>query len=89
MELHLELLLGRRVFSRDGVSLGRIEEIRANESGEISEFLIGEPALLERFASLGLIRYRKRGYRIRWDQLDWTNLEKARLRCGAEELAAL
>jgi sporulation protein YlmC with PRC-barrel domain len=88
MELHVELLLGRCVFSRDGLSIGRIEEIRATEEGEITEFLVGEPALLERFAALGLIRYRKRGYRIRWDQLNWSNLDKPSLMCGIEELAA-
>jgi hypothetical protein len=89
MELHIELLLGRCVFSRDGDSVGRIEEIRATEGGEITEFLIGEPALLERFAALGLITYAKHGYRIRWDQLNWSNLDKPRLTCEIEELAPL
>lgn len=89
MELHIELLLGRCVLSRDGTSVGRIEEIRATDEGEITEFLIGEPALLERFAALGLIRYRKHGYRIRWDQLNWSNLDRPRLTCGIEELASL
>lgn len=88
-EVHLELLLGTRVLSRDGRPVGRIEEIRAGAHEEIVEFLIGEAALLERLSAVGLFRRKKKGYRVRWDQIDWSDLKRPRLTCPVRELARL
>ena len=91
-EIHLELLLGRPVRARNGRRIGRIEEVRAGEHAEVTEFLVGEMALIERLAAMGLFeprQGRKRGYRIRWDQLDWSDLYKPRLTCSVEELERL
>ena len=91
-EVHLELLLGRPVRARNGKLLGRIEEIRAGEHEVVVEFLVGERALLERIAALGLVEFKrsgKRGYRIRWDQMDWSDPYNPRINCLADELEML
>jgi hypothetical protein len=85
-DVHLEMLLGTRVWSREGRPVGRIEEFCAGPHGEILEFHVGEGALLERLSAMGLFQRRKKGYRIRWDQIDWTDLTRPRLTCGVGEL---
>jgi hypothetical protein len=85
-EVHLELLLGTRVWSLDGRAVGRIEEIRAGDHAEILEFHVGKRALLERLSAIGLLQWPKKGYRVRWDQLDWTDLKRPRLTCAISEL---
>jgi hypothetical protein len=87
--LHVELILGTPILSAEGRPVGRIEEICANERGEISEFHIGERALLERLAAMGLFRRVKKGYRVRWDQIDWSEPRKPRLTCPIDQLARL
>ena len=95
-ELHLELLLGKRVRDADGKPVGRIEEFRAeHEGGEwvVREYLVGSYGLLERLAVWSIVRApfggrgRGRGYKIRWDQLDVTDLDHPRTRCRRVELA--
>ena len=91
-ELHLELLLGRPVRAMNGRRIGLIEEVRAGEHEAVEEFLIGERALRERLAAIGLFERKqgaKRGYRIRWDQLDWSDLYNPRINCPVEELEKL
>ncbi len=88
-EIRLELLLGTRVFSREGRSIGRIEEVRAEENAEITEFLVGQRALMERLSAIGLFHWKQKGYRVRWDQLDWSDVKRPRLTCGVEELARM
>lgn len=86
-EDRIELLLGRPVVARNGRRIGRIEEIRADDNGYIVEFLVGERALLERLSALGLFNAGKRkGYSIRWDQLDLSDLAHPRLNCTVDEL---
>jgi sporulation protein YlmC with PRC-barrel domain len=87
--LRLELLIGTPVLSLDGKSIGRIEEIIAGEHAEIAEFHIGEDALLERLSALGLFRGKKKGYRVRWDQLDWSIRKRPRLTCDVSDLESL
>ena len=87
-EVHLELLLGMEVLSREGRRVGRIEEIRA-EDREITEFLIGEGALIERLSAMGLFHWKKKGYRVRWDQIDWADMDRPRLTCRVSDLARL
>ena len=53
-ELHVELLLGQKVFAMNGLSLGRLEEIRTESNRGhfyVTEFLVGKYAVLERLAA--------------------------------------
>lgn len=97
-EVHLELLLGKRVLNPKGKPVGRIEEVRAEQQGDewfVHEYLIGTAALLERLSAwrigLGILRLlgaRKihGGYSVPWDKLDLTDPEKPRLLCPLDEL---
>lgn len=97
-EIHLELLLGKQVLDSTGQSIGRIEEVRAEQQGNewvIQEYLIGSAALLERLSAwtlglsiLRLLGARKihAGYRVPWDKLDLTNPDRPRLSCSLQEL---
>jgi hypothetical protein len=99
MEVHLELLLGRRVRDARGRSIGRIEEVRAEwHDGEwvVVEFLVGRYALFERLAASSLARaiLRSRGRvgrgcpgRIGWDEIDLSDPADPRLRVPPERLA--
>jgi hypothetical protein len=100
-QINLELLLGRAVRSRDGQSIGRIEEIQAEPRGSdfvVVEYHIGPPALLERLsgstigaAMLDLLHLRDRdkGRRVPWDKLDISNPRHPRLLCEPSELPSL
>src|ERR1041385_742140 len=96
-EINLELLLGKKVYSRNNKPVGRIEEIHAEpRDGEcfVEEYLIGSYGLFERLAAwtviLPLINLpgikSGRKYRIGWDKLDLSDPKKPRLRCLASEL---
>ena len=96
-ELHIELLLGRRVAGPDGEPVGRIEEVCAEPAGPdfaIAEYHLGVDAALERLSAsslslFGLGRRRCRGYRVPWDKLDLSDPEHPRLICPVAELASL
>ena len=99
-QIHAERLLGKKVFALNGHSIGRLEEIRtAKDRGHyfVSEFLIGNYAVLERFSawSIGraLLRIfgakREEGYRIRWDQLNLSDPGRPQLLCDVDELLPL
>ena len=99
-ELHVELLLGEKVFAMNGQSIGRLEDIRAEVNRGhyfVSEFLVGSYAVLERLAAwrigravLRVLRAkRKEGYRVRWDQLDLSDPERLRLLCDVDDLMPL
>jgi hypothetical protein len=96
-EVFADLLLNRRVRALNGRVIGRIEEIKAEESRgawHVSEYLIGSFVLLERLAGhplgrsvLHVFRLRKGGgYRVRWDQMDVSDAMKPRLTCSVDEL---
>lgn len=96
-EVHVELLLGEKVFALNGQAIGRLEEIRTEiNRGHffVSEFLVGSYAMLERLAAwrvgravLRVLGARQReGYRIRWDQLDLSDPERPRLLCDVDDL---
>jgi sporulation protein YlmC with PRC-barrel domain len=96
-EVHLELLLGRRVLDPLGKSVGRIEEVIAEHRGDecvVREYLVGSSALLHRLSAVEIGRYFLRllrakeavGYRVAWDQVDLTNPEKPCLNCDVSEL---
>ena len=100
-EIHLELLIGKRVFARNGRSIGRLEEVRAelNTRGScfVTEFLVGSYAFLERLAAWRMAREimrtlhvpRNEGYRVRWEQLDLSDPRRPRLLCEVDELMPL
>ena len=99
-QLHVELLLGEKVLALNGVSIGRLEEIRTEVNRGhyyVTEFLVGSYAVLERLAAWRIGRavlrvvgaQRKEGYRIRWDQLDLTDPQRLRLMCEVDELMPL
>jgi sporulation protein YlmC with PRC-barrel domain len=97
-EIHLELLLGKRVFALNGRPLGRLEEVRAelNNRGSyyVTDFLVGSYAVLERLAAwkmgrslLRLFRARRsEGHRIRWDQIDLSDPRRPKLKVEVDEL---
>lgn len=99
-QLHVELLLGKKVLGLNGVSIGRLEEIRTEVNRGhlyVTEFLVGSYAVVERLAAWRIGRavlrvfgaQRKEGYRIRWDQLDLSDPQRLRLMCEVEELMPL
>ena len=100
-EIHIERLLGKRVFALNGRSIGRLEEIRAEvikNQCYVKEFLVGSYAMFERLAALRIARALltlfnrgkdSHGYRVMWDQLDLSNPEQPRLRCKVADLAPL
>jgi sporulation protein YlmC with PRC-barrel domain len=87
--LRVELLIGTPVLSIDGKRVGRIEEVRAGDGGEVAEFLLGRGALLERLSAVGLFHRKKNGYRVRWDQMDWSDRKRPRLNCDQSEIEPL
>jgi sporulation protein YlmC with PRC-barrel domain len=98
--VHVELLLGEKVFAQNGKPIGRLEDIRTEKNRGhlfVSEFLVGNYAYLERFAGWRMGRVllrlfgarRNEGYRIRWDQLDLSDPHRPRLLCGVNELLRL
>lgn len=99
-QLHVELLLGEKVLAMNGLSIGRLEEIRTEVNRGhfyVTEFLVGSYAFLERFAAWRIGRAvlrvfgarQKQGYRIRWDQLDLSDPRRLRLMCEVDELLPL
>jgi len=99
-EIHLELVLGKRVYALNGRTVGRIEEARAemqDGSAFVNEFLIGTYSFFERFSAweigraiLGVFGSSiKSGYRVRWDQIDFSNLQHPSLTCEVSDLSPL
>lgn len=91
-EVHLELLLGRKVHDTRGRPAGRIEDVLADRTDlacVVREFHLGPHALLERL-SLPLTRaVRGRAHRLRripWDRLDLSDPSHPKLTCTREEL---
>ena len=100
-DVHLELLIGRRVRARDGRSIGRLEEVCAEPQGSdliVTEYHVGSYAVLERLSawSIGRTLLRlfgptgQRGdYRVPWDKLDLSDPRQPRLLCEVSDLAVL
>jgi hypothetical protein len=90
-EIRVDRLLGRRVYARNNRRVGRIEEFRVEKRGSgwvIVAYVLGSAGLLERLdVGLRLLLGSKRHNVIaRWDQMDISDPDRPRLRCGAEEL---
>ncbi|HYK21138.1 MAG TPA: hypothetical protein VEV42_10415 [Pyrinomonadaceae bacterium] len=98
--VHVQLLLGEKVFAQNGQSIGRLEDIRTEmDRGQyfVSEFLVGSYAFLSRLAAWRMGRTllrlfgarRSQGYRIPWDKLDLSDPHRPRLLCEVKELMRL
>ncbi len=96
-EVHLELLVGRKVHDPTGRPAGRIEEVHAERIAEecyVREYLLGPAAMLERFAVRfsGLRVARLFGVEpkpprvVAWELMDLSDPKRPRLLCRAEEL---
>ena len=99
-DIHLELLLGRRVCGPDGKSAGRIHEILAERQGEewvITEYHIGPTALLSRLSAFHIAAPlfhllgadKDLGRRVPWDKLDLSDPAHPRLTCASDALPRL
>jgi sporulation protein YlmC with PRC-barrel domain len=88
--VRLEDLLGRRVTDAQGAVVGRIGEVRAERRGdahEVTEYLLGSGALLERLSIAGHLFKRQTHIIVaRWDQIDISRPDAPRLTCAADEL---
>ncbi len=87
MIVHLELLIGREVLDADGKRAGRIEEVHANEKGEITEWVLATGRLhisdLIVFVlhQLGAQKSSwKHSRRVPWQELDLSDPQRPRLR---------
>lgn len=85
-EVHVEKLLGSRVRDANGRVIGRIEEIHTDDSGVVSEFLVGPSALWERLGQstlelpfVRLLGIQRSERRVPWNELDLTDPEHPRL----------
>jgi sporulation protein YlmC with PRC-barrel domain len=88
-EVHVELLLGRRVLAANGRSIGRLEEVRADRrgaGGTVTEYVIGPAGLAERLSAWLPFLATRRGFTARWDQIDVSDPHHPRLLCSVEEL---
>jgi len=90
--IHAEQLLGRTVRDSNGRRIGRIEEIKAEQTSRgcfVTEFVLGEEGLLQRLSIRGIVplffpslaeKWRTRGQGIRWDKLDLSDPKRPELR---------
>jgi hypothetical protein len=97
-EIHVELLLGKRLFDRKGRAVGRIQEIDVAERGReprTVEFLVGGYGLAERLSAsrllrsaIGLLPWRGIAhlYCVPADRLDFSDPNAPRVTCLREEL---
>jgi hypothetical protein len=90
-EIRLELALGRRIRAKNGRSIGRLEEVRAEKRGdswEVANVRIGPAALFERIgAGTSLFGGRKeKGWIARCDQIDLSDPALPRLTAPFSEL---
>jgi hypothetical protein len=97
-EVRIELLLGRKVVANDGETVGRIEEICAEQRDRglvVTEYLLGPYAIMERLSVSGLVRSflnlppRRSGYRVPSEKLDLSDARHPRMTCSLPELKML
>jgi hypothetical protein len=98
--VHLETLIGKKVYDPAGKCAGRIEEVRAHQTADghcvLDDFLLGRGALLTRLSVpnlaglfvhwLGSYASREATHCVPWDQLDLSDVRRPWLKCPAEEL---
>lgn len=99
-ELHIERLLGCKVFDSTGKRIGRIEEVVAARQGDewvVQEYWVGSGALLHRLSARGAARALlglcgikgDRGYKVPWDKLELSHTKHLRVDCARDELERL
>lgn len=100
-EVHLERLLGHKVFDSEGEMIGRIEEVLAHRQGDewvVQEYWVGSSALFHRLSARGAARAllslfvskeQAPGYRVPWDKLDLSRPERLHIDCARGELEKL
>ena len=99
-ELHIEQLLGVKVFDSEGKHAGRIEEVIAERLGDewvVREYWVGRSALLTRFSARDVVRSllgffgakENAGYKVPWDKIDLSHPKRPRLHCPCHELEEL
>jgi hypothetical protein len=98
-EIHLESLLGKRVHDTAGHSLGRIEEIIAEQRGVdwvVVEVLAGPGAMVARLLEIsallpfaGLLQRSVSRHRIGWHQLDLSDPDHPRTTVRHDEIEHL
>ena len=98
MDVHIELLLGKKVVDVNGEKVGRIEEFRAEDEGDgcrVEAYLVGTSALVERLSAWTLVRPIKRALRSRhiysvwavpWQEMDLSDPKKPRLKVAKSDL---
>jgi hypothetical protein len=97
LEVHVELLLGRKTRDADGRLVGRIEELvakRVDDEIVVIEYHIGPAALLERLLHsatrlpiVGLLPRRQRAeYCVLWDQMDLSDPAHPRTLLARDQL---
>jgi hypothetical protein len=90
MELRVEQLVGRKVRALDGRVFGRIEDFIVERRGtgrELTEIHLGPAALIERLSAPFVSRCR--GWRVRWDQIDFSDPMHPQLRVPLSEVMPL
>jgi sporulation protein YlmC with PRC-barrel domain len=97
-KIHLERLLGKKVYDRDGRKAGRIEEVRARVSAEgclVEAYLLGRAGLIARLSIPGLTQTvlgfagakgTATAKEVPWHQMDLSDPRRPKLRCTLEEL---
>lgn len=98
-ELQLESLLGKRLRDSDGHSLGRIEELVAEQRGldwVVIEVEVGPGALVARLLEistlvpfLGALRRSIARHRVAWHQLDLSDPDHPKLAVRRSEVETL
>jgi hypothetical protein len=98
--LHLERLLGKKVYDSNGQLAGKIEEIRAQRAGDkllIQEYILGRAGLLQRLSipaiSTLLLTFlgarsgaHSHNHKVRWDELDLSDISHPRMKVSREQL---
>jgi sporulation protein YlmC with PRC-barrel domain len=98
MDIKIELLVGTKVHDVDGVSVGRIEEVRVEYQKDVllvEAYLIGVSALVERLSARTLVRPIRRllrtrhiysVYEVPWQEMDLTDPKRPVLRVAQRDL---
>lgn len=87
-EIHVELLLGRKVVDSCGAFIGRVEEMECDD-GRITAVLTGREALLQRLWGLHRMSKKRKGCRVPWDRLTWPEAGPLKTTCPQSELEAI
>jgi hypothetical protein len=91
-EFRLDEVLGRQVLARNGVPIGRLEELRCTgpKPYEVTEYVIGLAGLLDRLHLIrAVVGLQANGFIATARQLDLTDPSKPLLTCELSELRRL